>query len=180
MKIDQNKMVSIIYELRETNTNGRLLEELKENKPLNFIFGTGRLLPAFEANLLSLGSGDSFSFNLSADKAYGERREEMITEVPLSVFENDGIVDENICRVGNEVPMVDGSGNPFYGIINEILEDFVRMDFNHPMAGVDLFFSGKILDVRDATDEEIVEVNFSCSSCGSGNKELDCSGSCRQ
>ena len=178
MKIDQNKMVSIIYELRETNTNGRILEELKENKPLNFIFGTGRLLPAFEGNLLSLDSGDSFSFNLSVDKAYGERREEMIIDVPLSVFANDGKVDENICRVGNEVPMVDSSGNPFYGVINEILEDFVKMDFNHPLAGVDLFFSGRIIDIREATEEEIAGITHSCSTCGTSDNYTGCSGSC--
>lgn len=178
MKIDQNKMVSIIYELREINANGRILEKLQENKPLNFIFGTGRLLPAFEANLLSLDSGYSFSFNLSVDKAYGERREDMIINVPLSVFENDGKVDENICGVGNEVPMVDGSGNPFYGIINEILEDFVRMDFNHPLAGVDLFFSGKILDIREATEEEIARTNHSCSTCVTSDNNPGCPGSC--
>jgi FKBP-type peptidyl-prolyl cis-trans isomerase SlyD len=171
-------MVSIIYELRETNANGRILEKLKENKPLNFIFGTGRLLPAFEANLFSLESGNSFSFNLSADKAYGERREEMIINVPLSVFDNDGKVDENICRVGNEVPMVDGSGNPFYGIINEILEDSVRMDFNHPMAGVDLFFSGKILDIREPSEEEISGTNHSCSACVASDNHAGCPGSC--
>lgn len=177
MKIDQNKMVSIIYELRETDSGGRILEELKESKPLNFIFGTGKLLPAFEANLVSLSGGDSFSFNLSSDKAYGERREEMITDVPLSVFENDGKVDENICRVGNEVPMVDGSGNPFYGIINEIMEDSVKMDFNHPMAGIDLFFSGKILDVREPTRDDLTAAGNSCSGCD-GHDHSECSGTC--
>jgi FKBP-type peptidyl-prolyl cis-trans isomerase SlyD len=180
MKIDKNTMVSLVYELKETNFEGRILEELQEDRPLKFIFGTGRLLPAFEAKIKSLNSGDSFSFDLSADQAYGERREEMIIDVPLSVFENNGKVDENICRVGNEVPMMDGSGNPLSGIIYEISEDSVKMDFNHPMAGVDLRFSGKILDIRDATDYEIAGLNFSCSSCGPGKKELDCSGSCGQ
>jgi FKBP-type peptidyl-prolyl cis-trans isomerase SlyD len=177
MKIDQNTMVSIIYELRETNAAGRLLEALKEEKPLNFIFGTGKLLPAFETNLLSLSRGDTFSFNLSADKAYGERREEMIIDVPLSVFENEGVVDENICRVGNEVPMVDGSGNPFYGIINEISTDTVKMDFNHPMAGIELSFSGKVLEVREPTAEELAGGNHSCSGC-EGHDHSECGGEC--
>jgi len=178
MKIDQNRMVSLIYELRETNTSGRILEELQENKPLKFIFGTGRLLPKFEAHILSLNTGDSFSFNLGADQAYGERREEMIIDVPLSVFANEGKPDENICRVGNEVPMIDGSGNQVYGVINEISDDFVKMDFNHPLAGVDLFFSGKILDIREATEEEIAGTNRSCSSCGTSDNHSGCSGSC--
>lgn len=176
MKIDKNRMVSVFYELREANTEGRVLEVLQENKPLSFVFGTGRLLPAFEANLLYLSSGDNFSFNLSAEQAYGERREEMVIDVPISVFENEGKVDENICRVGNEVPLVDGSGNPLYGVINEIREDFVKMDFNHPMAGIELFFSGKILEVREATTTEL-SGNNSCSSC-SGNSHSDCGGTC--
>jgi FKBP-type peptidyl-prolyl cis-trans isomerase SlyD len=178
MKIEQNKMVSIIYELRETNISGSILEELQESKPLKFIFGTGKLLPAFEANLVSLGAGDSFKFNLSSDKAYGERREEMVIDVPLSVFENEGKVDENVCRVGNEVPMVDGSGNPFYGTITEIGEEIVKMDFNHPMAGVDLYFSGRVLEVREPTEEELSAVNSSCSGC-EGHDHSDCSGSCK-
>jgi FKBP-type peptidyl-prolyl cis-trans isomerase SlyD len=177
MKIDIDKMVSMIYELRETDSEGKVLEQLSESKPLNFVFGSGKLLPAFEANIISLGNGDTFRFNLSADQAYGERREEMVIDVPISVFENEGKVDENICRVGNEVPMVDSSGNSFSGIINEISTDFVKMDFNHPMAGVDLFFTGKILEVRDATQEELQTLNNSCQGC-QGHSHSDCEGSC--
>ena len=177
MQIDNNKMVSLIYQLREKSADGRVLEELKEVKPLKFVFGTGKLLPAFEANILSLSSGDQFSFNLNAENAYGSRREDMIIDVPLSVFEKEGKVDENICRVGNEVPMVDGAGNPFHGIINEISADSVRMDFNHPMAGIDLYFSGRILEVREPYTEELTAGNNSCSGCA-GHDHSDCGGAC--
>jgi FKBP-type peptidyl-prolyl cis-trans isomerase SlyD len=179
MKIDQNKMVSLIYELRETNTGGKILEEIKENKPLKFLYGTGRLLPAFEANLLSLKSGDGFSFNLSSEHAYGERREEMIIDVPVSVFENNGKIDENVCTVGNVVPMMDGSGNQLNGIIYEISDSFVKMDFNHPMAGVELFFSGRILEVREPTHDELTAGASSCSGCeGHTHDHSDCGGHC--
>jgi FKBP-type peptidyl-prolyl cis-trans isomerase SlyD len=177
MKIDNNKMVSLIYQLHENNASGKILEELKESKPLSFIFGTGRLLPSFEANILSLKSGDSFKFSLEAEKAYGSRREDMVIDVPLSVFENDGKVDENICQVGKEVPMVDGAGNPFYGIINEISAESVKMDFNHPMAGIDLYFSGMILEVREPHEDELAAINNSCSGCA-GHNHSDCGGSC--
>ncbi len=96
--------------------------------------------------------------------AYGDKREDMMINVPVSVFETDGKINEDICRVGNEVPMTDSEGNPLTGIINEITDSYVRMDFNHPMAGLDLFFSGKIVDVREATDEEIAALDHSCSS----------------
>jgi FKBP-type peptidyl-prolyl cis-trans isomerase SlyD len=179
MKIENNKMVSLIYELKESDSEGRLIEVLDENRPLTFIFGSGRLLPVFESNINSLNKGDLFRFSLSSDMAYGEKGEEMIVNVPIAVFETDGKINEDICRVGNEVPMMDTEGNHLNGIINEITESYVKMDFNHPLAGLDLFFSGKIIDVRDATVEEIAAMNHSCSSCGSTSDQW-CSGSCSQ
>ena len=178
MKVEKNKMVSLIYELRESDAEGRIIETLDENSPLKFVYGTGRLLPVFESNIGSLNIGDNFRFTLSSELAYGEKREEMIVDVPISVFETDGKINEDICRVGNEVPMMDTEGNPLNGIINEITDTYVRMDFNHPMAGLDLFFSGKIIDVREATAEEIAGNNHSCSSCGSSDEHAGCSGSC--
>jgi FKBP-type peptidyl-prolyl cis-trans isomerase SlyD len=177
MKIEKNKMVSLIYELKESDSDGRTLEALDETRPLTFIYGTGRLLPVFESNINSLTSGELFSFKMSSEMAYGEKREEMIVNVPLAVFETDGKLNEDICRVGNEVPMMDTEGNPLNGTINEITDTYVRMDFNHPMAGLDLFFTGKVVDVRDATEEELSGMNHSCSSCGS-SKDSGCSGSC--
>jgi FKBP-type peptidyl-prolyl cis-trans isomerase SlyD len=177
MKIEKDKMVSLIYELREGDAEGRILETLDETRPLTFVYGTGRLLPFFEAKINALGNGDLFNFTLNAEIAYGEKREDMIIEVPISVFESDGKINEDICRVGNEVPMMDTEGNPLNGVINEITDTYVKMDFNHPMAGLDLFFSGKIVEVRDATDQELDGTMHSCSSCGSSN-EHGCSGSC--
>jgi FKBP-type peptidyl-prolyl cis-trans isomerase SlyD len=177
MKIEKNKTVSLIYELRENNPEGRIIEALDETRPLTFIYGSGRLLPVFESNIHSLVKGDIFRFALNSEMGYGEKREDMIVNVPIAVFENDGIINEDVCQVGNEVPMMDTDGNPLNGIINEITDTYVKMDFNHPMAGLDLFFSGRIVDVRDATLEEISGMNHSCSSCGS-NSEKGCSGSC--
>lgn len=174
MKIEKDKIVSLIYELRENNSEGRIIEELDDNKPLTFTFGSGRLLSGFESNLNSLNKGDSFMFTLNSEMAYGDKREDMIVNVSISVFEIDGKIDEEICRVGNEVPMMDPNGNSINGIINEISDTHVKMDFNHPMAGINLFFSGKITDVREATEEEF---SSSCSSCGT-NKESGCSGGC--
>jgi len=168
MKIENNKMVSLIYELRENDSDGKLIEALDENRPLKFIYGTGRLLPLFESNISLLKSGDLFRFKLDSQMAYGDKREEMIINVPLSVFETDGVLNEDICKVGNEVPMIDSEGNPLTGVIYEITDEFIKMDFNHPMAGLDLFFSGKIVDVREATEDELAATMHSCSGCGTG------------
>lgn len=175
MKIEKNKMVSLAYELRERNSEGRIIETVEESRPLTFIYGTGRLLPLFESNLDSLSAGDDFKFPLSSADAYGEKVEEMIINVPKSVFmTEEGKLNEDICRIGNEVPMMDNEGHHLNGVINEIAEDYVKMDFNHPMAGVDLFFSGKIVEVRDATEQELAGTS-SCEGCGSSHGS-DCSG----
>ena len=175
MKIENNKLVSLIYELRENNGEGRVIEKLDDAQPLKFIYGKGRLLPVFESNINLLKAGDPFSFRLTSDLAYGDKREDMIINVPLDVFKTDGQINEDICKVGNEVPMSDSEGNPLTGIINEITETYVRMDFNHPMAGTDLFFSGKIIEVREPTEQELAGVTHSCSGCGD-NAQSDCSG----
>jgi FKBP-type peptidyl-prolyl cis-trans isomerase SlyD len=177
MNIENNRMVSLIYELRENDPNGRIIESLDETKPLKFIYGTGRLLPAFESNVSLLKTGDLFRFTLNSEMAYGDKREEMVINVPVAVFETDGKINEDICRIGNEVPMSDSEGNPLTGIINEITDTYVRMDFNHPMAGINLFFSGKIVDVREATEKELDATMSSCSGCSS-KEHSDCSGSC--
>jgi FKBP-type peptidyl-prolyl cis-trans isomerase SlyD len=177
MKIENNMMVSLIYELRENDSNGRVIETLDETRPLKFIYGTGRLLPVFESNINMLESGESFNFKLDSDSAYGEKREDMVIDVPISVFEMDGKLNEDICKVGNEVPMTDSDGNPLTGVINEITESYVKMDFNHPMAGLNLFFTGKIVDVREATQNELAAMMHSCSDCGT-DEHSGCSGNC--
>jgi len=101
----------------------------------------------------------------------------MIIDIPSTVFEKDGKIDEEICRIGNVVPMVDSEGHQITGVICEIGNSYVKMDFNHPMAGLTLSFTGKIIDVRSATDQEIAGTAHSCSSCGSSS-EAGCEGSC--
>jgi len=178
MKIEKNKMVSLIYELREGNSEGRIIETIDENRPLTFVYGAGRLLPFFESKISALDNGDAFAFILKSEMAYGERREDMIIDVPVSIFETDGKINDDICRVGNKVPMMDTEGNPLNGIINEITDTYVKMDFNHPMAGLNLFFAGKIVDVRDAADHELAGTMNSCSSCSS-DSHSGCGGSCK-
>lgn len=178
MKINNNTFVSLIYELRENDNEGRVIETVTSERPLSFVFGSGNLLPTFEENIVNLQKGDGFRFHLVADQAYGERREDMIIDIPISVFLKDGVIDENICRVGNEVPMMDRDGNRINGTINEITDTSVKMDFNHPMAGTNLYFTGTVTEVREATDLELNPPSHSCSSCGSHGDESGCSGGC--
>ncbi|MDZ7636420.1 MAG: hypothetical protein U5L72_19145 [Bacteroidales bacterium] len=73
--------------------------------------------------------------------------------------------------------MMDSQGNRMNGVVVEIGDAFVKMDFNHPLAGTDLYFSGRIAGVREATPEELMgPVSNGCSSCGS--KSSGCGGTC--
>ena len=151
MKIENNKFASLVYTLQEGGRDGRVIETVEEAAPLSFVFGAGRLLPAFEANLEGLEEGSVFDFSLAAVDAYGDVREEMVISLPRNIFEDEGVLRSEICYVGNTVPMMDSQGNRMNGVVVEIGDDFVKMDFNHPLAGTDLHFSGKVLGVREAT-----------------------------
>ncbi len=177
MKLENNRFVSLVYTLHEDGKDGRVIETVEESAPLTFVFGAGRLLPAFEANLAGLEEGAAFDFNLSAADAYGEKREEMVISLPRNIFEDEGVLRSEICYVGNTVPMMDSQGNRMNGMVVEIGDAFVKMDFNHPLAGTDLHFSGRVVGIREATPEELMGPSSGgCSSCGSQGS--DCGGSC--
>lgn len=176
MKLENNRFVSLVYTLYEGDSRGRVLEKVEDSAPLTFVYGAGRLLPAFEANLAGLEEGSDFGFGLAAADAYGERKEEMVISLPRNIFEDEGVLRSEICFVGNTVPMMDSHGNRMNGVVTEIGDAFVRMDFNHPLAGTDLYFAGRILGVRDATTEELMGPSSGCSSCGS--RSSGCAGAC--
>ena len=177
MVVEKDKMVSLIYTLRELDANGKVIEQVDESNPLSFMFGTGQMLQQFEANIATLAKGDNFEFALNSDEAYGDLREELIVDIPRNIFEVDGKFDESICKVGNQVPMADSQGRRLLGVVTEIKEEAVAMDFNHPMAGVNLHFAGNILEVREATEDEVkmYQGDSDCSTCGSHSS---CEGHC--
>ncbi|MDD3876377.1 MAG: FKBP-type peptidyl-prolyl cis-trans isomerase [Bacteroidales bacterium] len=166
--VSKDKFVSLVYILRENDVNGKTIEEVKEDQPLSFIFGNGQMLPMFEENISNLKINDSFEFGLKSDDAYGPLFDDAVVNLPKDIFMNDGKIDETVVFVNNVVPMQDKDGNMFYGRVCEIVEDSVKMDFNHPMAGKNLHFTGKIIEVRDATHEELSSLHKHDSSCGCG------------
>ena len=155
MIISKDKVVSLTYELRLDSSNGQVVETLNDDSPLTFLYGSGNLLPKFEQHINELKVGDKFSFDLVAEDAYGEINENAIVEVPVTAFEIDGKIDDKLLQLDNKIPMQDASGNKLTGIVKEINGETVKMDFNHPMAGNHLFFSGKVVEIREATEEEL-------------------------
>ncbi len=172
MKIENNKVVSLSYELK---VDGEVIETVNADKPMQFIFGSGYLLPKFEEQISEKNIGDDFEFVLVATDAYGENNDEAIVELPKHIFEVEGKIEEGLLTVGNVLPMSDSMGNRLNGTIEEIREDVVVMDFNHPLAGSDLHFKGKVEGVREATQEELMNGLFGerAASC-----EGDCGGGC--
>lgn len=155
MIVGENKVVSMTYVLREGDAEGQILQEVDQDRPFVYLFGKGGLLPAFKSNLEGLKKGENFSFLLTKDEAYGSPQQENILDLDKEIFKVDGVIDENMLKVGEVVPMEDQDGYPLTGTIVAVKEDSVTIDFNHPLAGIDLHFSGNILDVREATEEEL-------------------------
>ena len=155
MIIEQNKVVSVHYTLTEGTAEGTLVESTNGGTPLSFIYGVGMMIPAFEANLAGLKKGDAFAFGIPAAEAYGVYDEAALVEVPKSIFEHEGKIPEGLLEVGNVLPLQDQEGNHLQGMVAHIGLESVKIDFNHPMAGVDLFFSGNVDTVRDAEPSEL-------------------------
>jgi len=158
MIIEKNKVVSVQYTLHIINEDGteEIAEETKPSEPFVFMVGGGDLIQEFENNLLGKNVGNNFDFIIKAINGYGEYDETALVELPLDAFKNEkGVVDYDMLEEGNEVPMTDSEGNRLIGIIADVNDKLVTMDFNHPFAGCDLHFTGKISAIRDAEAEEI-------------------------
>lgn len=155
MQIKKDTVVSLSYVLKRDNAEGEIIEETREGDPLVFLYGNGQMLPKFEENLSTLSIGDKFEFTLASEDAYGELDQDAIIDLDKNIFMVDGKVDNDLLTVGNVIPMRDDQGHMLQGTVVSVSNDSVRMDFNHPMAGNVLHFTGKVLEVRDATVEEL-------------------------
>ena len=168
MTIAKDKMVSVTYELKLDGKDGDVFEKAGKDSPLVFLYGSGMMLPAFEQALLNKKVNDTFEISIAAVDAYGEVNEEAIVDLPKHIFMVDGKIDEELIVPGNSVPMMSTSGQRMEGLVVSVDENSVQMDFNHPLAGEDLHFTGEVLEVRDATPEELSVMFSSGCGCGSG------------
>ena len=155
MQITKNTIVSLSYVLKRDDAKGEIIEETRAGDPLVFLYGNGQMLPKFEEHLSTLKTGDDFEFTLASDDAYGELDQDAIIDLDKSIFEVDGKIDLEMLAIGNVIPMRDDQGNMMQGSVVSVGDDLVRMDFNHPMAGNVLHFKGNVIEVREATAEEL-------------------------
>ena len=184
MKIAENTLVTLEYRLSVKNENGELelMEETSPENPLRFFYGLGMMLPSLEEHIAGLEPGDSFEFMIPTADAYGEVDDDKIVELTRDSFEVEGEIDSEKVYQGAIVTLLDAEGNRLNDEDLEVKDSGVVVDFNHPLAGDDLYFTGKILTVEQPSEEELQALmSHSCGcsgGCGDGC-DSDCnSGGC--
>ena len=178
MKIGQNKVVEFCYELE---VDGQVVDHTTKERPLDYIHGTGSLLPKLEAHIEGMEPGSRFDITLAPADAYGEIDPSRIIDLPKAAFEVNGEVREDLLVPGNTIPMMNSMGGVIPGVVLEVSEDSVKMDLNHQMAGKTLHFTGEVLTVREATEKELTEglhgeYVHSCGCGGCHGHDGDCGG----
>ncbi len=169
LEIGKYSMVTLTYDLRIDDENGEVIEQATETQPLQFLYGAGIMLPKFESQLAGLREGEPFVIKLGRKDAYGDVNLDAVVELPKHVFLVNGNFDDELISVGNTVPMMSSNGQRLNGLVLEVGDDVVKMDFNHPLAGEDLYFAGKVLEVREASNEEVEQVLYGGGGCGCGS-----------
>jgi FKBP-type peptidyl-prolyl cis-trans isomerase SlyD len=148
MKIEKNNRVKLAYTLKYDNANGEIIETVTPENPLEVIIGEENLLEKFEENIMDLKKGDTFEFTLLPQDAYGTYDEENIVGVPKAELMEDVAEDDNVeIFEGMIVPIVTDDGDELEAVVLEIENEIVTLDFNHPLAGETLYFSGKIVEI---------------------------------
>ena len=161
MEITNNTVVGLTYELKVSREADEIesapfsVEVRDEDDPFYFLFGNSGLPEKFEELLAGKKQGESFSFTLLAAEAYGEADDEMIMAIPKAQFTSERGFEEGMLDEGNFLPLMDENGYPMQAKVLKDLGEEVLLDFNHPLVGFDLHFEGEVMEVREATAEEL-------------------------
>jgi FKBP-type peptidyl-prolyl cis-trans isomerase SlyD len=146
--VSKGHRIAIQYIMRVNGKDGEILEETTQEEPFSFVFGEDEVLESFEKGVEGLNVGEEFEIFIPNDKAYGPELEDLIVDFPKETFLVDDEIDEEAIAEGEVVPMEDEEGNEVLGVVVENSLNNVTIDFNHPLAGEDLYFSGTILEVE--------------------------------
>ena len=184
MKIEARKVVTLQYDLYVDGENGQqeLMEKATAEAPLVYCHGECMMLPAFEQAMEGLEEGASFDFSIACQDAYGEYDDEGVLTLDKKMFYNgDGEFDSERVYVGAIVPMNTMDGQIINAQIVEITKENVTIDLNHPLAGENLHFVGKVLNIREVTEGELKALHHrGCGGCGGHCNGGDCNGECNE
>ena len=147
MQIGDQKVVILDYTL--TDNEGRVIDK-SDDGSFAYLHGASNIIPGLENALAGKSAGDELTVSVPPEEAYGVRNESMMQEVPKSMFE-----DGSQIAVGSQFHAQGPNGEMLVVTVMEVQDEHVVVDGNHPLAGVDLNFDVKIVDVRDASAEEI-------------------------
>ncbi len=147
LKVDDGHVVSMHYTL---HVDGKVVDTSEGGQPLQFIQGMGHIIPGLEHELYEMQVGEKKSVHVQPKDGYGELDTEAFMDVPRTAFPTQVPL-----VIGTELELRDQSDQPVYARIDEITDDNVRLNMNHPLAGKELHFEVEIADLRPATDEEV-------------------------
>ncbi len=145
--VEHGVVVSMEYTL---HVEGELLDSSKEQGPLQFLAGYGNIIPGLENEMMGMKIGDSKDVTVQPADGYGEIDDQAIMQVPRQDFPKDMPLDE-----GTELNVRDNDGNQKYARIETVEGDTITLNFNHPLAGDELHFHVKVVDLREPTAEEL-------------------------
>jgi len=146
MQIADNHVVTLHYTVK--TAEGDEIDSSIGSEPLSFIQGTKFMIAGLEEALYGKQKGDTFDVTIEPEKAYGERHEKLVQEVPANMFEGMDV------EVGMSFRATTDSGEQSVTIVDKT-DSHVTVDGNHPLAGHTLNFDVSVEDVRQASEEEI-------------------------
>ncbi|MDE7396799.1 MAG: FKBP-type peptidyl-prolyl cis-trans isomerase [Muribaculum sp.] len=168
-KIQPGKYVEMTYDLYTVNPDGTetLVHQVDNNDPEKIVFGVTRgVIVPLEKAIDGLSAGEKFNVTVSAEEGFGPHDPEQVARLEKDIFEVDGKFDAERIVAGAVIPMMTADGYRINGIVNEVTDTEVVMDFNHPLAGKSVRFDGTIKTVREATPADIEPAHGGCGGCG--------------
>lgn len=143
--MSKSRVVTFHYTL--TDSKGQTLDSSAGQDPLAYLEDAGQIIPGLENELKSMKAGDKKKIDIAAKDGYGEMNSELVLKVPRKQFPSGQAI-----KVGDHFRT--GSNSPVFRVL-EVTDEHVSLDGNHPLAGQDLSFDVEIVEIRDATEEEI-------------------------
>jgi len=166
MIVEKNRVVSIDYKL--TDSDGEIIDSSEGAEPLVYLHGNSNLIPGLEKELEGKKAGDKITCVVGAAEAYGDFDENLVFSVKKSNFAEPDKIEEGMQFEAH------GEDGARVVTVVSIEGDNVRVDANHPLAGEDLHFDVAVVDVREATAEELSHGHVHGDhSCGCGD-DCDC------
>lgn len=169
MKITANKVATIHYTLK--NDAGEIIDSSAGQAPLSYIQGKQNIIPGLEKALEGKSVGDKENAVIAPTEGYGEKNPALVQSVPKEMFKELGEV-----KVGMQFQVNTGEGGILLVTATEVNDTHVVVDGNHPLSGMTLHFEVEVLEVRDATEEELAHghLHAGAGCCGGGENGEHC------